>query len=176
MGRRMLMVWDEVLRDARLAARLEAEHERFHLIDRETFFWYPRRLGEKGNPKNPIEEMAEIVIETVAPPSLAGVEYWSNSLAVGAHMHFHQDKDEGLYWRSKELRHPLIGTVYYPAGQSFTGGELVVDRKHLISPGPNCLVAFHGDAFHGVQKVKTGTRRSIALNLWAVTPINYEGT
>jgi hypothetical protein len=168
-----LSFWRDVLADGALAGRLQQVHEDFRLIDRETFFWYPRPLEGPAAPRNPIEELAEIVIETVRPPRLAGAEYWTNSLPTGEHMHLHQDKDERLYWRSKELRHPLIGTVYYPADLPFTGGELVVDKVHLVSPAPNSLIAFHGDAFHGVQKVKSGVRRSIAINLWAVTPEAY---
>jgi hypothetical protein len=167
------MLWHNVLRDDGLATRLQGVQEDFRLVDRETFFWYPRTLERPGNPQNPIEELAEIVIGIVAPHALAGAEYWTNSLPVGQGMHLHQDKDERLYWRTKELRHPLFGTVYYPAGLPFTGGELVVDKKHLVSPEPDCLIAFHGDAFHGVQKVKSGIRCSIAVNLWATTPVAY---
>ena len=167
----MLSYWRDILATGDLAARLREVHEDFRLIDRETFFWYPRPLEGPGCPRNPIEELAEIVIETVRPPRLAGAEYWTNSLPAGQHMHLHQDTDERLFWQSKELRHPLIGTVYYPAGLPFAGGELVVDKLHLVSPALNSLVAFHGDAYHGVQKVKSGVRRSIAINLWDVTPV-----
>ncbi|MDX1401789.1 MAG: 2OG-Fe(II) oxygenase [Kiloniellales bacterium] len=169
----MLSYWGDLVRDVDFAARLQEVHEDFRLLDRETFYWYPRELGPPGSPRNPLEELAELVIETVKPERLAGVEYWTNTLSSGQHMHYHQDKDEKRYWRTKEIVHPYIGTVYYPAGMPFTGGELVIDKRHLVSPGPNGLVAFHGDAFHGVQKVKSGVRRSIALNLWDVTPVAY---
>lgn len=169
----MLSYWDDLVSDINLAARLQAVHEDFRLINRETFFWYPRTLESPGNPQNPIEELAELVIATVNPPRLAGVEYWSNTLTVGQQMHYHQDKDERLFWRTKEIIHPMIGTVYYPAGLPFTGGELVIDKRHLVAPGPNGLVAFHGNAFHGVQMVKSGVRQSLALNLWDVTPEAY---
>lgn len=167
------MLWNGVLRESALTARLQEVHEEFRLVDRETFFWYPRALDETGNPRNPIEELAEIVIGIVAPNKLVGAEYWTNTLPSGQGMHIHQDKDERLFWRTKEMRHPLFGTVYYPVGLPFSGGELVVDKKHLVSPEPDSLVAFHGDAFHGVQKVKSGNRRSIAINLWASTPVAY---
>ncbi|MDX1488974.1 MAG: PAS-domain containing protein, partial [Acidiferrobacterales bacterium] len=160
--------------EVNLAARLQSVHENFRQRDRETFFWYSRNGDGPGNPRNPIEELAELVIATVKPETLAGVEYWTNSLPSGQQMHYHQDKDEKLYWQTKEMVHPLIGTVYYPAGLPFTGGELVIDKRHLIAPRPNSLIAFHGDAFHGVQRVKSGIRQSIALNLWDVTPVSYQ--
>jgi hypothetical protein len=52
--------------------------------------------------------------------------------------------------------------------------DLAIDRRHLISPGPNQLSAFRGTLEHGVQKVKSGTRHSIALNLWSRTPSAYQ--
>jgi len=45
----------------------------------------------------------------------------------------------------------------------------------MLSPGANQLAAFRGSLEHGVQKVTGGTRQSIALNLWDVTPVAYEG-
>lgn len=170
----ILSLWDDLVSDRRLLEDLKAVHDDFRLIDRSTFYWYPRTSDEPGRPGNPIEALAELVVATVCPPGLAGVEYWTNSLGVGEIMHPHVDKDEKLYWTSKEFRHPDISTVYYPGQLPFTGGELVIDRRHLVSPGPNQLAAFRGTLEHGVQKVKSGTRHSIALNLWSRTPSAYQ--
>ncbi len=169
----ILSLWDGLVADRGLKDRLQAVFDDFRLIDRSTFYWYPRPLSGGAVPSNPIEELAELVIAKVQPHRLAGVEYWTNSLATGEHMHLHHDKDERLFWQTRELRHPLISTVYYPDRIAFTGGELVIDAKHLVSTGPNQLAAFRGSLTHGVQKVKSGTRQSIALNLWAETPMAY---
>ena len=169
----LLSVWDGLVADEGLKARLQEVFQDFRLIDKSTFYWYPRELAARGEPRNPLEELAEIVIARVQPPRLAGVEYWTNSLEVGELMHLHHDKDERLFWERRELRHPLISTVYYPDSKAFAGGELIVDSKHLINPGPNQLAAFRGDLTHGVQRIKRGTRQSIALNLWDVTPRAY---
>ncbi len=169
----LLSVWDGVVTDEGLKGRLQEVFQEFRLIDKSTFHWYPRELGAAGEPRNPLEELAEIVIARVRPGKLAGVEYWTNSLEVGELMHLHHDKDERLFWERRELRHPLISTVYYPDSKAFAGGELIVDSKHLINPGPNQLAAFRGSLTHGVQRIKRGTRQSIALNLWDVTPRAY---
>jgi len=169
----ILSLWDGLVADSGLKDRLQAVFDEFRLIDRSTFYWYPRVLEGAAAPGNPIEELAELVIAKVQPGRLAGVEYWTNSLDTGEHMHLHHDKDERLFWQTRELRHPLIGTVYYPDRIAFTGGELVIDGKHLVSTGPNQLAAFRGNLTHGVQKVKSGIRQSIALNLWAETPMAY---
>ena len=169
----ILSLWEDLIKNNDLMDKLKVAHEDFRLIDRSTFFWYPRVTDTAGSPSNPIEALAELVVERVKPAKLAGVEYWTNSLGEGEIMHPHKDKDERLYWSKKELRHPDISTVFYPGFIPFTGGELVVDRRHLVNPGPNQLAAFRGDLEHGVQKVKSGTRHSIALNLWSVTPSAY---
>ena len=169
-----LSLWDNLVRDPAQAAAIARVHEDFRLIDRATFHWYARPLGKPGNPDNPLEELAELVIARVQPYRLAGVEYWTNSLATGESMHPHVDKDEKLYWSTKEFRHPYISTVYYPAQAPYEGGELVINNQNLIKPLPNQLIAFRGTLPHGVQRIKSGSRRSIALNLWDRTPGAYK--
>ena len=115
-----------------------------------------------------------MVIDRVQPERLAGVEYWTNTMATGATMHLHVDKDEKLYWARKETVHPYISTVYYPRHSPFEGGELVINGENLVRPRGNQLAAFRGTFPHGVQKVKSGVRRSIALNLWDRTPSAYK--
>lgn len=168
-----LAVWDDLVRDRALIDALKAVHDEFRLIDRSTFFWYDLTLSKRRGPANPIEELAEIVVRTVRPGKLAGVEYWSNSLAEGEGMPIHQDKDEKLYWTKRQLAHPDISTVYYPGHSAFAGGELIVNRENIIRPRPNQLAAFRGTLPHAVNKVASGTRHSIALNLWSRTPTTY---
>jgi hypothetical protein len=168
-----LSVWDELVRDADLAAALDRVHRDFHLIDQSTFFWYDMTSPARRSPANPIEELAELVVRTVRPQKLAGVEYWSNTLGEGENMPIHQDKDEKLFWTKKQLAHPAISTVYYPGVTDFAGGELTVNRENILRPRANQLVAFRGSLPHGVNKVASGERRSIALNLWSRTPTTY---
>ena len=78
-----LSVWDELVRDAALAESLDRIHRDFHLINRSTFFWYDMTMPGQRSPANPIEELAELVVRTVRPQKLAGVEYWSNTLGEG---------------------------------------------------------------------------------------------
>ena len=117
-----LSVWDEVA-DAELIASLAAVHEDFRLIDRSTFYWYDLSHPERSEPQNPIEELAQVVMRTVAPPKLAGCEYWTNTLDAGERMHRHQDKDEKLFWRTRQVVHPHIGTVFYPRHSEHAGGD-----------------------------------------------------
>ena len=135
--------------------------------------WLATRSSARRSPANPIEELAELVVQTVRPQKLAGVEYWSNTLAEGENMPIHQDKDEKLFWTKKQLAHPAISTVYYPGVTDFAGGELTVNRENILRPRANQLVAFRGSLPHGVNKVASGERRSIALNLWSRTPTTY---
>lgn len=171
----LLCLWDDLVDDASLLAAIRGVQEEFRLIDSSTSFWYPRPLAGSASPDNPLEVLAERVIARVGPERLEGVEYWTNTVAAGARMQPHQDKDERLYQTTKELRHPLISTVFYPGQAAFEGGELVIAGRHLISPGANQLVAFRGTLQHAVQAVKSGARHSIALNLWAETPLAYRG-
>ncbi|HMB77077.1 MAG TPA: 2OG-Fe(II) oxygenase [Kiloniellaceae bacterium] len=171
----ILSLWDNLVRDPGLMEALKAVQDDYGLIDSSTSHWYPRQAGAPGQPRNPIERLAEIVVATVCPEGLVGVEYWTNSLGSGEIMYPHKDKDEKLYLSRKEFRHPAVSTVFYPGHLPFAGGQLVIDRRHMLSPAPNQLAAFRGDLEHGVQKVTDGTRHSIALNLWDVTPIAYQG-
>ena len=49
----------------------------------------------------------------------------------------------------------------------------VVNFDNVIRPRFNQLVAFNGSLPHMVRQVESGVRYSIALNLWAVTPMTY---
>jgi len=171
--RRLICLWEEVVQDQTLLQQIIALHEDFRLIDRSTFYWYARSLNGPAKPQNPLEELAEIVIATVQPEALAGVEYWTNTLETGESMHMHQDKDEKLYWSRKEFAHPLYSTVFYPGQVPFEGGEIAV-AANRVQPGPNQLIAFRGSLPHGVGKVRSGARHSIALNLWDRTPSAYK--
>ncbi len=72
------------------------------------------------------------------------------------------------------IRVDLIMTLFLSAPETYDGGELVINNQNLIKPLPNQLIAFRGTLPHGVQRIKSGSRRSIALNLWDRTPGAYK--
>ncbi len=168
-----LSVWDGIA-DAGLVADLARVHDDFRLIDRSTFYWYDLSQPDKSAPQNPIEELAQLVVRAVAPPTLAGCEYWTNTLAAGERMHRHQDKDEKRFWRTRQVVHPHIGTVFYPRHVDHAGGDLVVNGETAVPTAHNRLVAFRGDLAHEVRNVESGSRHSIAINLWTHMPDAYK--
>ena len=120
-----------------------------------------------------MERLAEIVIATVKPQKLAGVEYWTHTLEAGNGVAVHVDRDEKLFTVANRVAYPNIGTVYYPKPTPYTGGELVVNFENFVKPRFNQLVAFNGSLPHMVRQVESGVRYSIALNLWGDTPSTY---
>lgn len=176
--------------------------------------------GDHVMPRNAAEELAGLIVETVLPLlplipdwparvdgtrlsessrwrdasggiSVAGVEYWSNTFPTGRDLGIHQDKDEAIYWATKQSStdvgvniHPILGTIFYPPSESwFEGGTLYIHEidqvgqiNHVlatVAPAPNTLVVFRGDLPHGVTQVRNGTRRSIAVNVWGRTPNKF---
>ena len=90
-------------------------------------------------------------------------------------MHF--DKDEAWFDKTGEILTPSIGSVYYPAGQDFEGGELAIftdgpeSTPEVVKAKPNRLIIFNaGQDQHMVNRVLSGTRRAIAINLWNQEP------
>ena len=50
----------------------------------------------------------------------------------------------------------------------------IIDDYELIAPKFNRLVIFDAGQLHGVQMVKKGTRKAIAINLWANKPKTFQ--
>lgn len=168
-----LSVWDNLVLDVDLIRAIGEAHQAFRPIDPVTMFWYDCGGSQPRTPANPMERLAEIIIATVKPAKLAGVEYWTHTMEAGTGLAVHVDRDEKLFTVANRLAHPHIGTVYYPKPMSYTGGELVVNFDNVIKPRFNQLVAFNGSLPHMVRPVESGVRYSIALNLWGVTPSTY---
>ncbi len=168
-----LSVWDNLVLDEDLIRAIGEAHPGFRPIDPVTMFWYDCGGPHPGTPANPMERLAEIIIATVKPAKLAGVEYWTHAMDVGSGLAIHIDRDEQLFTVANRLTHPDISTVYYPKPMSYAGGELVVNFDNVIKPRFNQLVAFNGSLPHMVRQVESGVRYSIALNLWATKPMTY---
>lgn len=169
----LLSVWDTLVLDEDLIRAIGEAHQAFRPPDPVTMFWYDCGGSHPRTPGNPLERLAEIVIATVKPANLAGVEYWTHTLDAGNGLAVHVDRDEKLFTVANRVAHPDIGTVYYPKPMSYTGGELVVNFDNVVKPRFNQLVAFNGSLPHMVRQVESGVRYSIALNLWATTPSTY---
>jgi|TARA_R110000744_G_scaffold86535_7_gene169089 hypothetical protein len=113
----------------------------------------------------------------ILPDKFAGVEYWSNAMALGGSktdLPWHYDKDEQLYNGGKgELKTPFIGSVYYAHKEIPDGGFLEIDREgdvERIQPVPNRLIIFDSATVHRVVPITSGLRRTFATNVWIDKP------
>lgn len=116
--------------------------------------------------------------------SISGIEYWTGIQSCAAtddvwqdFLILHRDKDEELWRDTKEVVGPEIGTIYYPPGQDFEGGNLEIftdgidSEPEVIKAKDNRLIIFPaGEYFHQVSTVTRGMRRAIAFNLWDAPP------
>jgi len=100
---------------------------------------------------------------------------WKDSLIL------HFDKDEALWEKTGEVVTPVIGSVYYPAGQDFDGGDLAIytDGRDLapeiVKAKPNRFIIFQaGQDLHAVNQVTRGIRSAIAINLWENEPYSKQ--
>lgn len=111
-----------------------------------------------------------------------GFEYWSGIQSAEIdgrrdYLELHFDDDVSYRKETGKRMFPVLGCVYYPEQSEFTGGDLAIytkgeeDSPELIKTIPNRLVIFNpGEVVHGVTKVLTGTRKAIAINVWAEEP------
>lgn len=128
------------------------------------------------------------------PNSVAGFEHWtlayeayptrscSNAIQRGGasstskdrdRLPPHQDRDELLFTRTGELKHPRVAAVYYPIDHQIEGGYLKIFSHvtgggpfELIEPRYNRLVIFDASVLHEVLPVTAGRRYALAINVW----------
>jgi hypothetical protein len=125
-----------------------------------------------GEPVSP--SASALALLAAAGAQSRGVEYWSNVNREGEEQPWHLDKDELLWQQARQMRHPLIASVYYPAHCACEGGELIIDSDSVsVTPAPDTLVAFAGNLRHRVRAVTKGVRWSIAMNFFATVPEAY---
>ena len=119
--------------------------------------------------------------------NISGFEYWTGIQTADPKLGHkdilaeHYDKDEALFEKTGEIASPVIGTVFYPGIEDFTGGELAIytdgvdEKPEIIKAKPNRLIIFNaGQHVHEVLPVKTGTRHAFAINLWQSIPYALE--
>jgi hypothetical protein len=116
--------------------------------------------------------------------NIDGFEYWTGIQTCKStdtiwedHLVLHVDKDEELWENTEEVVGPVIGTIYYPPGQDFDGGNLEIftdgtdSEPEVIKAKDNRLIIFPaGEHYHQVSTVTRGTRKAIAFNLWDTAP------
>ena len=116
--------------------------------------------------------------------NISGIEYWTGIQTCSStdeywndHLMIHTDKDEELWSTTGVIVGPSIGTIYYPPGQDFEGGNLEIftdgrdTEPEVIKAKSNRLIIFQaGDHLHQVAKVTRGSRKAIAFNLWDSAP------
>jgi len=122
--------------------------------------------------------------------TFAGYEYWCNMLRPEIPLNWHVDKDEILLEESEntQLKTPYMGSVLYGYPHQFTGGYLEVfpstpdkipdpdhyadlaDHVERIQARYNRLVFLNVSEWHRVTPLTSGTRYTLAVNLWKEKP------
>ena len=134
-------------------------------------------------------ELTSKIIKGSAPVPASGLEYWCNILTPETPLQWHVDKDEELYMESNNevLRTPTMGAVYYGYPHIVQGGYLellsfgaVENDDHSmhsvpedagreierIRPEYNRLVFLNVSMWHAVSPLWSGSRFTLAVNLW----------
>ena len=184
-----LLVIDNFINDKNLIKQMKNPNDNFWKLGYS--FW-------QGWWKSPAINIRHKLIEyiwrdncpdSVSDINLTGFEHWVGILdknttignEEGYALNHHFDKDEGLFSKTKEIKTPIIGTVYYPITNEpqCKGGYLKIYDTHqddltapyeLIAPRPNRLVIFDAGKLHAVQEIKEGIRKSVIINLWDNEP------
>lgn len=120
--------------------------------------------------------------------TIDGFEYWTGIQSAKAHdkvwkddLALHFDKDEAWWEETGEIITPVMGSIYYPPGQDFKGGDLVIytdgeeSTPETVKAKPNRFIIFGaGQHPHAVTTVTEGIRHAIAINLWAEEPYSKQ--
>jgi hypothetical protein len=188
----MIAVFDNFIQDENLLKEIEQNKTEL-FKEPGVFKWYD------GWWNSPATNTAKKVIQYAwgehCPISrvfeIAGFEYWTgiqkakldNGEKDGWNdfLEPHFDKDEAWHKKTGEIVTPIIGSVYYPEGQEFEGGELHVYSDgsnmppEIIKAKPNRFIIFQaGQHVHTVKTVTKGTRRALAINLWEKEPYSKQ--
>ena len=185
----MIAVFDNFIQDEKLLAEIELNKPTL-FKDPGVFKWYD------GWWNSPATNTAKKIIEYAwgdhcpisSSFSIDGFEYWTGiqtakELNSGWNdfLEPHFDKDEAWHKKTGEIVTPIIGSVYYPAGQDFEGGELHVYSDgadmppEIIKAKPNRFIIFQaGQHVHTDKTVTKGTRQALAINLWEKAPYSKQ--
>ena len=181
----MIVVIDNFVRDPLLLQEIEDNLDQI-FRDPGAYKWWNGWWNSE--PVNITQRLIQYVWQENCPVnasfSISGIEYWTGIQSCPAtddvwqdFLIMHRDKDEELWHATGEVVGPAIGTIYYPPGQDFDGGELEIytdgrdSTPEVLKAKDNRLIIFPaGEYFHKVNIVKRGIRRAIAFNLWDEPP------
>lgn len=185
----MIAVFDNFIKDENLLKEIEQSYIQI-FKDPGTYKWYD---GWWNNPaKNTTQRIIQYVWGDHCPINkiynIDGFEYWTGHQSAGNlndgwkdNLPIHFDKDEAWWEKTQQVVSPVIGSVYYPPGQDFDGGELAIyadgqeSIPEIIKARPNRFIIFQaGQDPHTVQQVTRGVRNAIAINLWEKEPYSKQ--
>ena len=185
----MIAVFDNFIKDENLLNEIQ---QNWGHIFREhgVYKWWGGWWNTEAN--NTTKKIIQYVWGDHCPISssftIDGFEYWTGHQSASSVddgwsdvLELHFDKDEAWFQKTKEVVSPVIGSVYYPAGQDFEGGDLAIytggrdSTPEIVKAKPNRFIIFQaGQDLHTVQQVTRGTRNAIAINLWENEPYSKQ--
>ena len=185
----MIAVFDNFIKDENLLNEIQ---QNWGHIFREhgVYKWWDGWWNTEAN--NTTKKIIQYVWGDHCPISgsfvIDGFEYWTGHQSASSVddgwsdvLELHFDKDEAWFQKTKEVVSPVIGSVYYPAGQDFEGGDLAIytggqdSTPEIVKAKPNRFIIFQaGQDLHTVQQVTRGTRNAIAINLWENEPYSKQ--
>jgi len=185
----MITVFDNFIQDEKLLAEIEQNKELI-FKDPGVYKYY------EGWWKSPENTTAKKIIEycwgDACPISrlfeIHGFEYWTGIQSAKTQdeiwaddLPLHFDKDEAWFEKTGEIITPVIGSIYYPPGQDFKGGDLMIytdgtdSTPEIVKAKPNRFIIFQaGQHSHAVTTVTEGIRHAIAINLWEKEPYSKQ--
>ena len=183
----MIAVFDNFIEDPDLLKEIQEDQTFFN--DPGVYYWWNAWFNTPADTLK--KRLIEYIWKDNCPVrksfNIAGFEYWTGIQTADTASRFknnlgnHYDKDEAWFKKTGEIVTPVIGTVYYPAGQDFVGGDLAVytdgsdNPPEIVKAKPNRLIIFQaGQDVHEVLPVTEGTRHAIAINLWAEEPYSKQ--
>ena len=185
----MIAVFDNFIKDENLLNEIQ---QNWGHIFREhgVYKWWGGWWNTEAN--NTTKKIIQYVWGDHCPISssftIDGFEYWTGHQSASSVddgwddvLELHFDKDEAWFQKTGEVVSPVIGSVYYPPGQDFDGGDLAVytggqdSTPEIVKAKPNRFIIFQaGQDLHTVQQVTRGTRNAIAINLWENEPYSKQ--
>lgn len=166
-----MIVIDDFIKDQSLLDEIANDESFFG--DNGNFMWWD---GWWNSPANTLKKrIIELIWKDHPLAKYAkGFEYWTWKMGANQNtddLDLHMDKDE-LAWDTHQKFLPaLMGCIYYPLDVPFEGGFLQLQSQNntteVLSAKYNRLIMFEtGQIEHGVSKVYSGVRHSLAINLF----------
>jgi hypothetical protein len=185
----MIAVFDNFIQDPKLLKEIQDNHSDIFKDPGNYKYW---NGWWNGPANNTTKKIMEYVWGTNCPISksysIDGFEYWTGIQTAKNvdtrwkdNLGIHLDKDEALWKETGEKVTPVIGSIYYPPGQDFKGGDLVIytdgqdSTPETVKAKPNRFIIFGaGQHSHAVTTVTGGIRHAIAINLWENEPYSKQ--